>query len=252
MAKGAPVVSKVNYSISLLDRNDRDRAGVRASLDALRRSRGWHNCRVLEVGCGTGGNLRLFAEDCDVSGLDGLPEAVAAAQAHGLAVSCADLDQPLDLPADHYDVVLCLDVLEHLVRPVELLRTLRGTMKPDGSLLILIPNHLNLRGRLRLLRGRNLDVHGYFPEHDEWDNPHLRFFTHAGASRMLAAAGLHMEGDFSHEFPCLPRIPPFRDVSESAIGRRLARWRPSLFAAGFFLLAHRGPPSACAGPTRQD
>lgn len=56
----------------------------------------------------------------------------------GLAARALDLKRE-PLPHRHFDVVLCLDVLEHVPRPIEVIRTLRDAMVPGGLLFLNAP-----------------------------------------------------------------------------------------------------------------
>lgn len=80
--------------------------------------------RILEVGCGEGGNLLPFAEQgCEVSGIDLSPTRVAQATAffgqHGQNaqfVHADFLEQEVPSPNKRYDILLIHDVIEHIGR----------------------------------------------------------------------------------------------------------------------------------------
>jgi SAM-dependent methyltransferase len=95
------------------------------------------DARLLDVGCGTGWLAEHFA---DYRGLDGSPEAVAAATAKGRDVALADLDAPLELPDASFDAVVCKDVLEHVADPVALVRECRRVLRPGGLLFASSPD----------------------------------------------------------------------------------------------------------------
>ncbi len=65
--------------------------------------------RVLDVGCGTG---RLAAFCRDYQGVDIAPSAVAYCRARGIEAGL--ISGPFDLPAVHYDAILCLSVFTHI------------------------------------------------------------------------------------------------------------------------------------------
>lgn len=84
---------------------------------------------VVDVGCGTG----WIAEHLPrYVGLDGAPEAVAAARERGRDVRLADVDRPLDLPDAGFDGAILKDLLEHVADPVALVREVRRVLRPGG------------------------------------------------------------------------------------------------------------------------
>lgn len=85
--------------------------------------------RILDVGCGSGWLARHFP---DYTGLDGSPEAVAAAAARGRTVQLADVDEPLPVDDAAYDGVVLKDLLEHVGDPVGVVREVRRVLRPGG------------------------------------------------------------------------------------------------------------------------
>jgi SAM-dependent methyltransferase len=91
------------------------------------------------------------------------------------------------LPAGTYPVIVCADVLEHTVDPVEVLGQLRRVATPDAVFVISLPNVAHLAVRLLLLAGR-------FPQMERGilDRTHLHFWTLDTVRDMLAQAGLEV------------------------------------------------------------
>lgn len=109
---------------------------------------------VLDVGCGPATKLAaLIAPVCDdIEGID-QPSAVAAAEQLGRPgrFRAVDLDAPHTdnrSPAPRtYDLIICADVLEHLLDPDPALRFI-GSLCHAGSLVLLsTPDRDRLRGR---------------------------------------------------------------------------------------------------------
>lgn len=94
---------------------------------------------VLDLGCGTGPTLAAVARRwprARLVGFDVKPTNIDAA-ARNLAGSVtdlrvADLDEPLDLPDDSVDAVVCHNTLECLADPVRLLDEAARVLKPGG------------------------------------------------------------------------------------------------------------------------
>jgi SAM-dependent methyltransferase len=102
--------------------------------------------RILDVGCGTGGNLSLLAQFGDAEGVDVSPDALEFCRERGL--ENVKLGAAEELPYEHgrFDLVTALDVIEHLDDDVEGLREIRRVLKPDGRLLIFVPTFMFLWG----------------------------------------------------------------------------------------------------------
>jgi SAM-dependent methyltransferase len=233
---------EINYSLELLERDSHERAHIRRELALIKEQHGIVNLMVLEVGCGLGQNLEVFKNDNRAIGIEGLPDAVAQARAQGLDVSEGDLEAELAIKTGSTDWVLCLDVLEHLPNPMSLMKEIHRILRARGRVVINVPNHFDLTGRIRVLMGHDLDVHKFFPHNHEWDNPHLRFFTHRGIRQFLRAAGFAVVEDRSERFWSFPKQSILQRIGFGSVLRLLARARPSLFAGGFLLIAEKCQP----------
>lgn len=124
-------------------------ATARQYLDLLAQYRGGaKGGRLLEVGCGRGELLAEAAKaGYDVTGVE-LSPAAAASAANRLAevtgndkcnVFCSTLEDA-DLPTASFDVAILADVIEHARDPLEMLRRVRDSLKPDGVLLLATPS----------------------------------------------------------------------------------------------------------------
>jgi SAM-dependent methyltransferase len=61
-----------------------------------------------------------------------------------------DLER-VELESTEYDVVLCINVLEHARNPLALFPVIREALKPDGIFVIELPNVVSLKGLLARL-----------------------------------------------------------------------------------------------------
>ena len=111
---------------------------------------------VLEVGCAegrTGAVLKAEGRAKWVVGIELMD--VAADQARMVLdqVLCGNVEQ-MDLPfiESQFDVIILADVLEHLVDPWSILRRLKSYLKPNGLIVVSLPNMRNWRVLTRCSR----------------------------------------------------------------------------------------------------
>lgn len=148
---------------------------------------------VLDVGIGSGAlGRRLTAErGCRVDGATISREEAGNAAAFYRHIQVADLNK-VDLATlfsrQRYGAIICADVLEHLLRPTQVLEACRRLLSGEGALLLSIPNvaYVGLLGEL--LEGEfRYRVEGLL------DRTHVRFFTRRSLLRMLAESGWHVD-----------------------------------------------------------
>jgi SAM-dependent methyltransferase len=84
------------------------------------------------------------------------------------------------------DLILFLDVLEHLARPDEVLRRLTATMPEGGTVIVSVPNVGHLSVSLPLLLRARFD----YGDAGILDRTHLRFFVRTSAVALMNEAGL--------------------------------------------------------------
>ena len=96
--------------------------------------------RILELGCGTGHNLDMLGAfgTVEASELDDHARELAAKRL-GRAIEAAALPDLLRFPADSYDMIALLDVLEHVVDDKGSLAAIFTRLKPGGALLLTVP-----------------------------------------------------------------------------------------------------------------
>lgn len=149
--------------------------------------------RILEVGCGAGSTLVQLksAGTCKwIGGVELFPSAAAEAACVLDYVQEGNIETlTLDIETASLDVVLCLDVLEHLVDPWETIRKLARLLKPGGMLVASLPNVRHVKVVLPLLM-RGEWAYGSF---GLLDKTHLRFFTRATAIELIQTGGLRVD-----------------------------------------------------------
>ena len=104
------------------------------------------NPRILDVGCGTGANLKMLAGLGRAEGVDISPQAVDFCRERGLDSVKLGAIEELPYENDSFDVVTALDVVEHLDDDVAGLREMRRVLRRDGRLLLFVPAFMVLWG----------------------------------------------------------------------------------------------------------
>ncbi len=103
---------------------------------------------VLEIGMGTGGNLRALAERYRCVGIDTSALAVKLCKQRVPSALVLHGNAATDFPEEirHADAILLLDVLEHVMQDGQLLSDVVGHMRVGAQLLIAVPAERRLWG----------------------------------------------------------------------------------------------------------
>lgn len=124
--------------------------------------------RVLDLGCGMGGFVKLLADvGHAVTGVDSDPGCVAAARSLGASIVEADaLEHLAGLPADSLDAIFSAHLVEHLPYPVvlEVIHLSYRALRPGGRLLLVTPNPRALISHLEFYHQHFGHVAFYQPE----------------------------------------------------------------------------------------
>jgi 2-polyprenyl-3-methyl-5-hydroxy-6-metoxy-1,4-benzoquinol methylase len=143
---------------------------------------------VLDIGCGVGFFAAWLRQDGNrVTGVDALPHAAtheALEEYFPADLNASGGVLPAEVKRGRFDVVLLLDVLEHLTDPARLLGEARRSLREHGRAVISLPNVANITVRLALLFGRF-----NYAERGIMDATHLRFYTRKTARRLLEENG---------------------------------------------------------------
>ena len=98
------------------------------------------NCRILDIGCGTGKILEMLRPFGDVSGADTSIAALEFCRKRGVD-NLYHLTREVCLPFidSSFDFVTAFDVLEHVDDDRRMIREIRRVCNPSGKLLITVP-----------------------------------------------------------------------------------------------------------------
>src|SRR5437879_1879441 len=114
---------------------------VSATTDSILKGR--THIKLLEAGCGARSHVRFTAPVYAV-GLDISREQLERNSA--LQEKILGDVQSHSLPNEEFDAVVCWMVLEHLPRPKDAMLNLFRSVKPEGVLILAIPNLLSFKG----------------------------------------------------------------------------------------------------------
>ena len=105
----------------------------------LRRTLPPRRVRLLELGCGSGNVLAALAEFGEAVGMDAHEDLASAARAAGLDVRLGHLPDDLGVAPGWAEVVLLLDVIEHVDDDVATLCAARAGVGEGGLLVVTVP-----------------------------------------------------------------------------------------------------------------
>lgn len=135
-----------------------------------------HAARILEVGCGTGHNLKMLEHFGIVDAIEVDPEARAIAEKRlARPVAASPLPELRGVDRTGYDLVAALDVVEHIDDDRAAVDALASCLKPGGKLLVTVPAHQWM-----------------WSAHDEM-NHHKRRYSKAGLERLIRGSPLKLD-----------------------------------------------------------
>ena len=120
----------------------RDRALVRFGRDARAR-RPFEGLRLLDIGCGGGPLCEPMARlGFEVTGVDAAERNIGAAKAHaaenGLAINylCSTVETLVEEESQPFDVILNMEVIEHVADPGRFLKDCARLLAPGGLMIV--------------------------------------------------------------------------------------------------------------------
>lgn len=95
--------------------------------------------KILDVGCGTGGNMKFLSTFGRVYGVDNLKVAVDFSKKRGFKDSKVADAYNLPFKDESFELVTFLDVLEHIKDDKKALEEAKRVLKPGGLIVITVP-----------------------------------------------------------------------------------------------------------------
>jgi ubiquinone/menaquinone biosynthesis C-methylase UbiE len=174
--------------------------GIAKRLSLMQTFAGWQGKRVLDVGCGTGAYTMEIAKEADsVIGVDITMRFLRAYQQHsaGLVPPIRGASERLPFPDKSFDVIVCIETLEHVNDERETLRDMRRVLCDDGALLLAIPNKRYLfetHGLKYMRHGHLIPFASWLPAPIHRRVAGARIYTESGIRKLLRETGWNEAG----------------------------------------------------------
>lgn len=204
--------------------------------------------RLLDYGCGDCERIsgRIMQEGVVYEGFDISQTAVNAGRARGVPAFELTESGGVDRPDGTYDVAICLEVMEHLMRADIAAAEINRVLKKGGKALISVPNPGYFPQRVEFLMTGFLNPGGspLTSRKTPWKDAHIRFFTIPVMKKMLAEAGFTQTEVFGfpftfQDFPWLYKqkaLFPVYSLLKKLTGWMGKAW-PSLLAPRWYFVA---------------
>ena len=103
------------------------------------------NFKVLDIGCGSGLMLKSLEELGQTFGMDMSDEAIAfSKKTFNGEVKKGYLPDQLPYPENFFDLITALDVIEHIDKDVDSLKSIRSRLNSNGKAIITVPAYMFL------------------------------------------------------------------------------------------------------------
>lgn len=162
---------------------------------------------VLDIGCAKGSFLNeMIKYNYITHGIELSAPNVEVCQASGHKVYLGDLDSYYNSAAkQQFNIIACLDVIEHIVMPGEFLQKIKSLLSNNGLLILSTPNFSGLVSKLL----GNRDPFLIPPEH-------LNFFTKRGLKELIKANGFEVI-----------RVNTFGFITDDGLTRTVTKYLPA-------------------------
>lgn len=158
------------------------------------------NEKIIDIGCGHGGvSSELIKRGFEVYGVEINDEAIISLEEKGFKVFKKDINKPLNIE-EKFDIVLILDVLEHLFDPFFLLNEAKKITKQGGAIIINVPLYFDILDRFKIFfTGSIISIDNLcygeeiYKKFRSFNYDHIRFFRPKEVIEMGEKLGLKID-----------------------------------------------------------
>ena len=148
--------------------------------------------RIFELGCGNGANAALLAgRGHDVVGIDPSSSGIAIANRDfpQVRLEAGSSEEDLRGRFGTFDVVLSLEVAEHVYAPRRYAEAIEALLEPGGIAIVSTPYHSYLKNLALALSGK---MDGHFTA--LWEGGHIKFWSRATLGTLFRGVGMSEAG----------------------------------------------------------
>ncbi|NLD98321.1 MAG: class I SAM-dependent methyltransferase [Fibrobacter sp.] len=158
---------------------------------------------ILDIGCGKGDDLinvrNAISSQCKLYGIESYEEYQNECKKKGIETASVNIERDVfPFETAFFDIVIINQVLEHTKDIFFILSEISRILKPDGVLIVGVPNLATWHDRLILLLGQQ-------PSGIKVPGPHVRGYTIPGLTRFLTLDGyfkiVSIKGSGFYPFP---------------------------------------------------
>ncbi|MBI4036758.1 class I SAM-dependent methyltransferase [Candidatus Daviesbacteria bacterium] len=163
----------------------------------LKRFKRYLHGDILEVGCGIGNFTQNLSEYGKVTAIDinkEYIEGLRLTNVRSIYYGLGDIEKGRYFFGNnrYFDTIICLNVLEHIKNDVEALKNLYRLLKPNGTLVLLVPGHEFIYGEI----DKNIEHFRRYDKNSLVGNLRALGFSITNARRLnlLGAVGWFISG----------------------------------------------------------
>jgi len=155
------------------------------------------------LGCGNGSFSNVLNQlGYDVIGVEESESGIAIAQQQYpdcKFIEASIYNLPYSQLKPEFDVVISVEVIEHLFDPKQLIRSAKQCLKPGGTLIVTTPYHGYWKNLALALSGKMDSHHTVL-----WDGGHIKFFSVPTLTQLFTTEGCtNIQFQFAGRFPYL-------------------------------------------------